>query len=132
MGGRSVIALLVVAAGLLSVRALDGRQVRPDPGPTTGVVTIAGKVDIGTLPTVVVSQGSDWRADVRVQEQPPVAAASLPFLRTGGRYEIVWDSVTPPETVVVSKRGPGGWVEVSGDRSRWINLDTARQIAPVK
>jgi hypothetical protein len=129
-----VVTGLVIAVGAVYwARSTDG-QVQSVPGPGSGIVTVQGKVDIRSLPAMDVGQRGDWKvslanaADVRVVNTPAVAAAPLPFLKVGGRYDVTWPA-GEHETIAVAQLASGGWVRaaVSG-RQRWLNLSIARAI----
>jgi hypothetical protein len=125
---------LIAVAGILVVGVSSGQDVRPVPGPGTGIVTVAGgpvtvtgTVDIGNAPIVNARQASDWK--VVLAHTPDVRVAAPDFLRVGGRYQVSW-LAGQSEDIVVTQVGSGGWtrVESSGGRRRWINLGEAREI----
>jgi hypothetical protein len=125
MRGKTLGAAAIAIAALLSMQS-SRAQVQPVPGPGTGIVTVTGKVDIDTMPDVAAIQRGNWT--VAVSAMPPVVAAPLPFLRVGGRYEIVWTG-GEKDSVRVAQLGTGGWARVeTSQRPRWINLTNARYV----
>jgi hypothetical protein len=117
-----------MAAALFWVAASAGQDVRPVPGFGSGVVTVKGTVDVGSMPdlSVKAAQAGEWKVSVADTPNVRVAATThLDFLRQGQRYRIVWapDQV---EEVVVAQLGSWGWIRVeSKERRRWINLNEA-------
>ena len=118
---------LVIAAGLFGVLGLlwtvRAQVVHPTPSPGTGVVTVAGTVEIANIPSVRATQSGDWT--VSLSNNATVTMASPEFLRSSARYEVIWPN-GDRETVVVEQIGRDGWVRV--DPRRWINLATARSV----
>ncbi len=125
-------------AAVMSILALvstapSRAQVQSVPGPGSGVVTVVGKVDIENVPTVVATQGGEWKvvADTRVTNTPTVVIASPPFLKQGGRYEVWW-SGAEKEIVRIVQVSATGWVQVDAPgRGRWMNLTAARSVQEV-
>ena len=119
----AVMTLIVAAFGWAAIPA--GQDVRPVPGPGTGIVTVTGSVDIGNMPPV--RQGSDWQ--VRFASPPDVRLMPPEFVKPRGRLELTWMG-GGSETVVVLEAGAGGWarVESSSGRPRWVNLAQAQAV----
>lgn len=126
LGGATIAA----AAFLLWSAVSPGQDVRPTPGPGTGIVTVKGTVDIGVMPDVRALQEGEWKvALVNTPNVRVVATAPLDFVKQGRRYRVTW-LAGESEDIVVAQLGSGGWtrVESSTRRSRWINLDEARGV----
>jgi len=133
MRTKVVIGVLMAVAALYWARSTDG-QAQSVPSLGSGIVTVQGKVDIGTLPPIDVSQRGDWKVSlanvpgVRVVNTPTVAVAPLAFLEVGGRYNVIWPA-GDRETVEIAQLGSGGWVRAAGEgRRRWLNLAAAKAI----
>ena len=117
----------VAAAVLLGIGLAAEQDVRPVPGPGTGIVNVVGSVDVRTLPPVNAAQAGDWK--VNVASAPDVRVAPPPFLKLRASYAVTWSDgvqeMISPEEIL-----PGGWIRavpVNG-RPRWVNLTTARSI----
>lgn len=123
------------AAALVSTLGafLYAQEVQRVPGFGTGVVTIAGTVDIGNTPLVLAHQAGEWKvvlaapADVRVVNAPSVSVPTPAFLRSGSRYEITW-STGDRQVVRVIEVASGGWLKVESPAERWINIASARSV----
>lgn len=123
------------AAALVSTLGafLYAQEVQRVPGFGTGVVTIAGTVDIGNTPLVLAHQAGEWKVvlaappDVRVVNAPTVSVPTPAFLRSGSRYEITW-STGDRQVVRVIEVAPGGWLKVESPAERWINIASARSV----
>lgn len=123
---KQTLAALIVVAALSLVSTSAGQDVRPVPGPGTGIVVVKGTVDIGNTPVVTAAQAGDWR--VSLANTPDVRVAGLEFLKPGRRYQVTWSSERSEE-VVVAQLGSGGWTRVeSSSGRRWINLDEAQAV----
>lgn len=122
---KSVAAAVLVA--LICIAAAAQQDVRPVPGPGTGIVKVTGTVDVGTLPPVDAVQRGDWK--VAVTSTPPVVVAPAAFLKAGGVYAITW-SDGKEEVSAVEEILPGNWVRTAGTqgRRRWVNLTAARSV----
>ena len=127
-------AALVGAFGMF----LYAQEVQKVPGFGTGVVTVAGTVDIGNTPLVLAHQAGEWKvvlaapADVRVVNAPSVSVPTPAFLKSGARYEIIW-STGDRQVVRVVEVAPGGWLRVeSSPGERWISIATARSVGGVE
>lgn len=102
------------------------QETRRTPGPGSGIMTVAGTVDIGNIPQVHVTNAPD----VRIANTPTVVGAPPAFLKANGRYTIAWPTGESEQVTVVDP-GQGGWAQVqntSGARRRWVNLATARAL----
>ena len=125
---KQKIGLAAVVAALTYAVASAGQEVRPVPGPGTGIVNVRGTVDIGHA--VTVQQGSDWRVslngvpDVRVVSNTPPE-----FLSARRSYQITWVS-GQSENVTALEIGLRGWVrvEAANGRRRWINIAQAQAV----
>lgn len=123
------------AAALVSTLGafLYAQEVQKVPGFGTGVVTVAGTVDIGNTPLVLAHQAGEWKVvlaappDVRVVNAPTVSVPTPAFLRSGSRYEITW-STGDRQVVRVIEVAPGGWLKVESPAERWINIASARSV----
>ena len=109
-----------------------GQQTQSKPGFGSGVVQVEGSVDVTSVKTPVsvngtvnANQAGTW--NVAVSNAPTVIVAAPAFLRTGGRYSVIW-STGESETITIASLGAGGWVRLSGSGERWINLTTARSV----
>lgn len=109
-----------------------GQQTQGRPGFGSGVVEVEGKVDVTSVKTPVTvngtvnaNQAGTW--NVAVSNAPTVIVAAPAFLRTGGRYSVIW-STGESETITVASLGAGGWVRLTGSGERWINLTAARSV----
>ena len=132
------IGIVMATIGCLGVAAW-AQQGQPRPGPGSGVVTVQGTVDIVNAPAV--RQEGDWKMSlantpaVTVANTPAVTVANTPtvslappeFVKTGGRYQIVWPS-GETERISAAAVAAGGWIRVAGPE-RWINLAQARSVA---
>lgn len=117
------ILIAVALIGLLGVFWIARAQVvYPTPSPGTGVVTVAGAVAISNVPTVRAAQAGDWTVTLA---NNLVAVAGPDFVKSPGRYEVIWPN-GERETVAVEQVSRDGWVRVSA--GRWINLGTARSV----
>jgi hypothetical protein len=117
------------SAALLATTLAAYQQTQPRPGPGSGIMTVAGTVDIGRMPPVAATQQGEWR--MVVTNAPTVVVAPLAFVKAGGRYRITWtDGAT--EIVNVVQAEPGGWVRIADDAPTWINLAAARSVTSVK
>jgi hypothetical protein len=107
----------LVAGTLLAIAAAAwvSAQGQQFPGPGSGIMNVAGTVNIGNRPGVTATQEGVWKVaianapEVRVSNTPTVALAPLPFLKTGARYEVIWQTADR-EVIDVAVLGPGGWV----------------------
>ena len=119
-----------LAGAALVASTLAAQQTQPRPGPGSGVVTVEGTVDIRRMPAVAVTaaQQGEWR--MAVSNTPTFVVSPVPFVRAGGRYQIIW-STGEREIVRVAQPEPGGWVKIVDSPDRWINLTTARSVAAV-
>jgi hypothetical protein len=112
---------------------LYGQEVQKVPGFGTGVVTVAGTVEIGNTPLVLAHQAGEWKVvlaappDVRVVNSPSVSVPTPAFLKSGSRYEITW-STGDRQVVRVIEVAPGGWLKVESAAERWINIASARSV----
>jgi hypothetical protein len=131
----AVVTLVIAAFGWAAMSA--GQEVRPVPGPGTGVVTVTGSVDIGNMPSVdirnmpAVRQDGDWR--VRFASPPDVRVAGPEFLTVRGQYAVTW-SAGHAEDVQVLELATSGWARVaskSGSR-RWVNFAHAQAVEEIK
>lgn len=119
------------ALGVTGVLWSGGAQVEPRPSPGSGIVTVAGTVDVGNEPSVRAAQSGDWKVavantpDVTIANTPSVTVAAPHFVKTRTRYEVIWPN-GDRETVAVEQTARDGWVRVS-DR-RWINVGAARSV----
>ncbi|HXW04180.1 MAG TPA: hypothetical protein VD833_03030 [Vicinamibacterales bacterium] len=127
---RPAAAALTLAAGIGV--GLLAQETQRFPGPTTGIVRVAGSVDVGNTPTVLARQSGEWKIglagppDVRVTNVPTVSIATPDFLRAGSRWRLTWAGGNS-EVVEIVRTSPGGWVQVgAGGRVRWINLATVQ------
>jgi hypothetical protein len=96
-------------------------------------VTVTGTVGVDNVVRVVPGAG-EWKVavsntpDVRVANTPTVALSPLPFVKIGGRYDVIW-SPNERELIHVTAAGSGGWIRVeSSGRARWVNLSLARSV----
>jgi hypothetical protein len=120
----------VAASALFCVAASSGQQeVRAVPGFGSGVVTVKGTVDVGSMPDVRAVQAGEWKVAVANMPNVRVAAtAHLDFVKQGQRYQVIW-SRDQIEEIVVAQIGSWGWIRVeSKDRRRWINLNEAQGV----
>ncbi len=139
----ATIVLVGILAGLIWV-GVSAQQQRPQPqqpqgqplpGFGSGVLTVAGTIEVGNVPAVLANQQGEWRVavanspDVRITNTPTVTLAALPFVRLGGRYEITW-TTSERETLTIQQLGMGGWAKADSGkgRPRWINLAVARSV----
>lgn len=127
--------LLAIAAVCLVgvVWAAAAAAQLPQANAGSGVVTVAGTVEVGNTPSVRAEQSGDWRItvantpDVRVSSIPAVSVAPPEFLKAGVSYEVTWADGTR-EGFTVAEVRPGGWVRVAAERERWVNLAAARSV----
>jgi hypothetical protein len=123
-------AALVITLGAF----LYGQEAQKVPGFGTGVVTVAGTVDIGNTPLVLAHQAGEWKVvlaappDVRVVNAPSVSVPTPAFLKSGGRYEITW-STGDRQVIRVIEVASDGWLKVEAAAERWINIASARSVA---
>lgn len=129
LGAAALIALLGVF--------LYAQETQKVPSFGTGIVTVAGTVDIGNTPLVLAHQAGEWKVvlaappDVRVVNVPSVSVPAPAFVKAGGRYEITW-TTGDRQVVRVIEVAPGGWLRVeAAERERWINLASARSVDAV-
>ena len=116
-----------VVFALLCVALAAHQDVRPVPGPGTGIVTVTGAVDVGAMPPVEAVQRGDWK--MAVTNTPTVQVTPAEFLRTGAVYAITWaDGVQ--ETLSIEQVLPGTWVRTANaeGKRRWVNLAVARSV----
>jgi hypothetical protein len=132
MRRRVAIGAAAVAIGV-SVLAF-AQETQPIPGFGSGILKVAGTVDIGNTPLVLAHQAGEWKVivasapDVRVASLPAVSLASPDFVRKGSRYEITW-STGERQQVSVVETAPGGWIRVeAGPKQRWVSLASARAV----
>ena len=130
----SIVVVVVVALGA----ALVAQQTQPRPGPTSGIVEVAGRVEVANTPTVLSQQAGQWKVavanvpDIRVANVPTVSVATPDFLTKGSRWEIAWAGGAS-EIVEIAQTAAGGWVRIAGsDRQRWINLAEVRAMQEVR
>lgn len=123
-------AALIIGVGVIAL----AQETQQFPGFGTGIVKVAGTVDIGNMPLVLAHQAGEWKmtvtnpVDVRVANSPSVSLASPDFVRKGSRYEVTW-STGDRQQISVTELGPGGWVKVdAASKQRWVNLSSARTI----
>jgi hypothetical protein len=125
-------ALAVGVAGLLWVAvSAQQQEMKPLPGPGSGITNVTGSVSITGTPAVLASQEGDWA--VAVSNVPSVRIMEVPspgFLRAGYRYEITWPG-GDTDTVLIDRIAGNGWIEVERGR-RWINVTSARSIAEAR
>jgi hypothetical protein len=100
------------------------QEMRPRPGPGSGVTPISGSVGVTSLPPVDAKQSGEWR--VAVTDLPEVRVAGPSFVEKGRRYKITWTN-GDEQTVTVSSPGADGWVQVVQDAA-WLNLRNARSV----
>ena len=124
----SVVFALIAAVAAFAA----GQQTQDRPGFGSGVLKVEGSVDVAAVKTPVAvtgtvnaNQAGTW--NVAVSNTPTVAVAAPAFLRTGGRYSVVW-STGESETITIAGLGSGGWVRLTGSGERWVNLTTARSV----
>ena len=122
--------LFTITAALAAFGA--GQQTKERPGFGSGVVQVEGSVDVAAVKTPVTvngtvnaNQAGTW--SVAVSNSPTVVVAAPAFLRTGGRYSVIW-STGESETITIASLGSGGWVRISGSGERWVNLTSARSV----
>lgn len=126
--GKVIIGVAAIGAGLLWAGVSARQEVRPVPGPGTGVVTVRGTVDIGNAPDVSAAQRGDWRVAVSNVPTVRVANRTPGFVKIGGRYTVVW-SGGDSEAITILDVADDGWVQVgAAGRRRWMNLAMARVI----
>ena len=126
---RMTVAIPLAAAALLWTAAEAQQEVRPTPGPGSGMTRVTGTVDVGNVPEVLAAQRGDWK--MAINNTPTVTVGSmppLPFIGVGARYLVTWpDGASQRLTVTAS--GPAGWVKASSDTAElWVNLSAARSI----
>jgi hypothetical protein len=126
----TLIAILVIGGVALGWAAASAQQeVRPTPGPGSGMTTVRGVVDIGNVPNVMARQSGEWH--VTVANPSPIPVPGADFLTPRGRYTIAWPA-GERETVTILDLGQAGWAQVEhaagkGTR-RWVNLGVALSI----
>jgi hypothetical protein len=103
------------------------QEMRPRPGPGSGVTPISGSVGVTSLPPVDAKQSGEWR--VEITDLPEVRVAGPSFLGKGRRYRITWTN-GDEETVTVTSQGSDGWIQVEAG-ARWLNLRNARVVDPL-
>src|SRR5262245_47564379 len=126
------VVLLLMLVGVLA------QLVQPVPGPGSGIVTVAGSVNVANTPAVNVAntpsvnaaQAGDWK--VTVANVATVVLRPPEFLRQGGHYDLVWSN-GQRETITVVQIGSGGWggwvkVQTPDSRARWINIAAAASV----
>ena len=64
------------------------QEMRPRPGPGSGVTPISGSVGVTSLPPVDAKQSGEWR--VEITDLPEVRVAGPSFVGKGRRYKITW------------------------------------------
>ena len=125
----TIVAILLAAAALVWTAAEAQQEMRPTPGPGSGMTRVMGTVDVGNVPEVTAAQRGDWK--VAINNTPTVtvgAMPALPFIRVGTRYVVTWPD-GGSQRLTVTESGPGGWVKVSGETTvLWVNLSAARSI----
>jgi hypothetical protein len=133
---RLVVGTMVLGVGIGAF--LFAQEPQPLPGQTSGIVRVAGSVEVANSPTVLSQQLGEWKVgianvpDVRVVNTPTVSVATPDFLRKGSRWRITWANGEGQVVEVVQTTG-GGWVRVAaGARQRWINLATVRSVEDVQ
>ena len=116
-----------VVFAVLCVAVAAQQDVRPVPGPGTGIVKVTGAVDVGTMPPVEAVQRGDWK--LAVSNTPTVQVVPADFLKTGVVYGITW-SDGAQETLSIEQVLPGNWVRTvsKNGRRRWANLALARDV----
>ena len=117
---RTIIA--IVAGGLAGVvwTGVQGDHVT-QPSPGSGIVTIAGTVHVANTPSVKSEQLGEWKVAPAVSLVPP------DFLRVRGIYDVIWSDGSR-EVLIVEEVRRGGWVRVTADRDRWVNVTAARSV----
>ena len=128
----SIAGAIVVAVSLMSV-AVFAQLVQPVPGPGSGIVTVAGNVNVANAPSVHAAQAGDWK--VTLANTPAVALTPPEFLRPQGRYDVMWTSGLR-EVVTVLQIGHGGWggwakIQTTTGHTRWINVAAAASVEEV-
>ena len=129
---RTIIA--IVAGGLAGVvwNGVRGDQVT-QPSPGSGIVTIAGTVHVANTPSVKSEQLGEWKVavanapEVHVANTPAVSLVPPDFLRVRGIYDVIWSDGSR-EVLIVEEVRRGGWVRVTADRERWVNVTAARSV----
>ena len=126
---------VMMASGALALTALvwtgARAQVSREPSAGSGVVTVAGRVEVVNTPSVSAGQLGEWKVavanapDVHVANTPAVVVASPNFVKTRRRYDVIWPN-GDRELVTVEQTGRDGWVRV--DTHRWINVTAARSL----
>jgi hypothetical protein len=129
----------IVGFGLLGVAlfwAVPSAQqdVRSTPGLGTGIVRVAGAVEVANTPSVEALQAGAWTvslaqpAEVRLSGTTRVAFSLPGFIQTDRRYTVTWPS-GQRETVSIDRLGAEGWLRTTVDgRQRWINVAMAQSI----
>ena len=125
----TVAAAIVFVVALMSAGVV-AQLVYPMPGPGSGVVTVAGSVNVANTPSVNAAQMGDWK--VTLANTPAVLLTPPEFLRPRSRYDIAWAG-GQRETITVLQIGSGGWgswarVQTSTGRTRWINVAAAASV----
>jgi hypothetical protein len=132
----------IVAGCLLAMAAVAWlrAQGQPFPGPGTGIMNVAGTVNVGNRPGVTAAQEGEWKVavanapDVRVSNVPTVLLAPLPFIKPGTRYVITWPNAEV-ETITVVEMWGGAWVRTAASPNRpgqWVNLTVARAVGEAR
>lgn len=125
----------LAAAALLWAGVAAQQETRATPGFGSGIVKVAGSVEVANEPVVHAAQRGEWRVAiantpaVTVANRPTVVAANPDFVRRDARYVVTWPT-GESESVTVTEVGSGGWVEVGtpGTGRRRVNLAAARAI----
>jgi hypothetical protein len=126
MRAALIVLFATIGLGFVWAGASAQQEVRPTPGPGSGMMFVQGTVDITNVPTVMATQSGEWR--VALSSVPPAMMSGPDFLAPGGRYTIYW-SAGESETVTIVAAGQGGWAQVEyaagkGAR-RWVNFGAA-------
>jgi hypothetical protein len=127
---------VVTLATLALWTGMAARQVQPYPGPGSGVVTVAGTVNVGNSPSVLAAQHGEWKVavtntpEVRLSDTSVLRIASPSFLTVNRPYVITW-AEGDRESVTVEEVGNDGWVRVrvrDAKLPRWVNTSRARSV----
>jgi hypothetical protein len=115
MRNKALTVLAVAAAVVVWIGvSAEQQEMLPRPGPGSGIIDVRGTVSIAGRP------------EVRIAAPPPLTIEGPTFVQKGGRYVVTWPSGEREPIAVVAVAQGGGWVRVGP--SRWINLDTAREV----
>ena len=130
---KHLVGAAIAAAALFWVAASSGQDVRPVPGPGSGVVTVRGTVDVGSMPDVRAVQAGEWKVSVANTPNVRVAATThLDFVRQGQRYRVIW-APDQTEEVVVAQLGSWGWIRVESKTgaagSTWTRRKASRSVS---